>query len=878
MHRRIIYILVLLIFALQVNAQKSHKQKGKNSISEKIDIEKYKNQCKSLVNFLQGSLNFLGDSSQVMAEKEIIINESYLKIFRDSEVQVEDDLDPHRQVPLRKDVQAYLKDIVFFYKHVKFEYEIKNIEVITNAKNEITFKVTANRNLKGIMVNNDTIDNNLTRYIEINFDPFEKDLKIASVYTTLPNQKEEMRYWWKTLPDSWRMFFGKKALVLDTLPMSRIASFEDSSVVVIIGTDTIISDSLLTVNDSLNIPDSSVVFQTKYVYDTIKTSSTASLDFYLKSIFRLKNLDISNNKTIKTLEPVSGLTDLEVLNCSNTMIDNLLPVRNLSKLKELNASGNKITSLKPLKFCFALEDLNLANTLVDTIDVLSGLKALDKLILDNTKVTDLTPLSELENLRFLSIANTDITDLTPLSNLSSLKRLILKGSNVIDLTPLSDLKSLEYINVDSTNVSDLSPLSQIPTLRTIQANNSAIHDFDGLGSNENLKLIYCDNTKIDRKIALEFMNRNPQIFVVFDSQRLKSWWVELPEIWKNILTKQIKIDSVISKEQFLKVVNTKELSVSGNKEIDNLEPLKMLFRLEKLDISNTNISDLSPLSELNNLCYLNMDNTPVSTVEDLKNMTSLKQVKMDDTKVSDILPLKNNKSLQKIYCDNTGVKKDNVLTFKKYVPDCLVIYQTEILRFWWNNMDETWRNELYKLLGIEEYPSREQLQEIVDTKEIKIKNNASISTLEPLAVFNFLEELTVNFTAITDISVLSVLDSLVVLNLSNNPVVDITPLSNLKNLEKLFLENTGVEDLSPLENMKNLKTLNIAGTKVRKLKPIAGLINLEKLIINNTDISKIKGLENLGKLTLLNCYNTKLKKKDVDSFKASHPDTEIIFY
>jgi len=885
MYRRITTLFVLLIISFQTILA----QPSKNLTSE--EVERYKEQCKDMISYLEGTFNFLGDPQQVIAEKEIIINESYLKIFRDPEVQIEDDLDPDREVPLRKDVQAYLKDIVFFFKKVTFRFEVKSVEVINTEHEEIGFKVTMNRHLKGVMVNNDTIDNNLTRYVEINLDPYKQDLRIVSIYTTIPNEKEEMRYWWQSLPDAWRNFFGNKVLVYDTLPMNYIVAYNDTTIVIKHQIDTIVKDSVL-VNgvDTLSYEGNQEAlnrgFSKAYVYrpqkriyfDTVP-ASVSVLDFYLKSIFRLKELVIKNNKTIKTLEPVARLTNLEVLNCSNTAVTDLLPVRNLNKLKELNSSHNKVTTVRPLRFNFELTELNLGYTLVDTINALHNLTSLEKLVLDSTRVSDLTPLKDLGNLSFLSLAYTPVSDLSPIASLKSLKRLIIKGSQVKDLSPLAHLPALEYINLDETLVDDLKPLAQIPTLTVIQANGTKVKNLDGLGKEQQIKLIYCDHTGVNRITAMEFMDRNPQTLVIFDSNRLLSWWRNLSQAWKKVLINKVSVTDSVTKEVLHKIVNIKSLDLSGNQEINDLTPVKMLFRLESIDLSNTAVKNLAPLAYLDNLRYLNIENTMVSSLKSLSETKTLRKLIMDHTKVDDLLPLKNNRALKVVYADHTGVSKENVLLFKKYVPECLVIYQTEILSFWWNNMTDEWRKELVKQLGAEgDDLSREQLQELVDLKKVVIKNNIKIDDLEPLAVFHYLKELHVNNTSVVDVSPLSVLDSLKILNLSNNPVVDITPLSRLTGLEELYLENTGVDDLTPVSSLTRLKVLNIAGTKVKKLKPLSGLHHLQRLIINNTEVKKLNDLDGLKELKFIKCYNTNIKSKKVEDFKKRHPDVEIVFY
>ena len=68
------------------------------------DVEEYKSQISQMMRYLQETLNFIGDPEASAHEKDIIFKESYAKIFRDENVQVEDDLDEHRGMSINKDV------------------------------------------------------------------------------------------------------------------------------------------------------------------------------------------------------------------------------------------------------------------------------------------------------------------------------------------------------------------------------------------------------------------------------------------------------------------------------------------------------------------------------------------------------------------------------------------------------------------------------------------------------------------------------------------------------------------------------------------------------------------------------------------------------
>lgn len=884
MYRRVIVFLIVVLSSFS-----PLKAQEKVRLLSADEVAAYKEQSKMMISYLEGTLNFLGNPEEVISEKEIIINNSFLKIFRDPEVQIEDDLDENRDVPLRKDVQAYLKDIIFFYKKAQFTMEVTSVDQIVGEEGEIVFKAIINRNLKGVTVNNDTVDFNVLRYVEINLDPFKKDLKIVSIYTTKPDEKREKRQWWAELPLPWRDFLGSKILVFDTLPMSQIVSFDDSMAVILRPCYSVETDSLLiSGSDTLRFSKLSQLdsgsYKVVYSYDTLSDrcpdtvrTNVALLDKQLKHFLEIKRLDISNSYLIQTLEPVSKLASLEMLKASNMLLNDLTPLRTLNKLEILDISNTEVESLEPLRFSFNLKELNITGTLVDSLDILKNLTRLEKLIIDSTQITDLSPIGALKKLTFFSMAHTPISDLQPIKKMPSLQRLILTASAVTDLLPLDSLLSLEYINLDNTEVSDLSPLVTDASLSTIQANNTAITEIGSLSVNKNLKLIYCDNTGIDRQEAISFMEKNPACLVIYDSQSLIKWWKGLSDYWKQILSKNCNLNGISTKEQLQKMVNQKELLLAGNN-IHNLTPLKMLFRLEILDISNTTVSNLEPLAGLSNLRFLNLSNTKVATLISLKQLSNLREVHLDNTLVSDIMPLLNNKKLSKIYCDGTGVKINNVLSFMAVNPNCLVVYQTDNLTFWWNSLSDDWQYELSKQIGIDGDPSKEQLHQIVNLKEITIKNNSNISDIEPINVCKILKTLSISFTAIVDLSPLVEMDSLRTLNLPNNPISDIEPIGKLTQLTALNLENTGIDDLSAISGLTNLQKLNIAGTKVRRLKALASLTKLRELTINNTRVNRLSDLNGLQNLERLTCYNTSIRKKKVAEFKASHPKTEVIFY
>ena len=171
------------------------------------EVESHKSRVRDLVEFLEFALNTIGNSKTLTRDKNIIISQSYLKIFEHPKVQIEDDLNENRDIITRKDIQAYLSDIDFFFKHVEFKFNIEDISHYVNANGDIYFLVSMTRNLKGITIENDSVNSMKIRYLEVNFNEKERDLKIASIYSNRLSEEEGLMNWWQNLPYPWTDIF-----------------------------------------------------------------------------------------------------------------------------------------------------------------------------------------------------------------------------------------------------------------------------------------------------------------------------------------------------------------------------------------------------------------------------------------------------------------------------------------------------------------------------------------------------------------------------------------------------------------------------------------------------------------------------------------------
>ena len=822
-----ITILSILLFGLAFGGQAQKLSKD--------EIAKYESEIKSMLAYLEETMNFIGDSATSASEKEIVFTESWSKIFIDDKVQVEDDLDVNRKTPINKDVQAYLKDIDFFFKWANFKFDLQSIANNKRDDGSIFFKVTMTRHLTGKTVTDEQVDNVRNRFIEINLDRQNNSIKIASIYTTKINESEALRNWWNGLSQNWKNRLGGDILFESGIPMSE--------------------------------------------YNISSLDDFTELDAKLKLVTQKQRVDISGIREIITLDPLSELSDLTFLDVSGTSIEDLSPVRNLNKLKVLRANSTMIEDISALKYNITLEELEVANTGIEDLSVLESLRNLEKLNIAETQVSRINNLKGCPNLVSLNLSGTSIANLGVLQDLTLLKSLDISNTAVRDLGPISNLKDLQSLNISGTAVGNLQALSEMENLRELYCSNTTIRDLSPLKGNRRLNKIYCDQSNIGDAEASEFVKSNPFALVIYDTEALRNWWIELPIYWKAVFSKQIKVDSEPTTEQLHQVINLQELDLSGNTFMQSLMPVSRLTNLRSLNISNTEIGYLQPIQGLANLESLNISHTYISDLKPLQDMGNLRYLNIMNTPVNDFSPLMNDNNLEVIYADSTNINPSQIIALKESQRQVHVIYQTEALTTWWNILDPIWQAIFRNAIGIQdEIPNDLDLQRIVDLQELEIGMEFPIISLEPLKNFLWLERLTINGQSVRDIAPLENKLYLVELNVQNNPISSLKPIEGSTMLELLNIENTQISDLGPLSKMNNLVTLNASGTAVKSLKPLSGLQKLENLFVNNTDVRSLSPIEDIPTLKQLKVYNTKVKARAIEKLQEIRLDLNIIYY
>lgn len=836
------------------------------------EIEQYKEDAKRLVSFFQFTLNTIGDPESIASEKETIIQESYRKFFRDDKVQIEDDLDTKRVVPTNKDVQAYLKDVDFFYKNITFEFNIEDVTHFTNENNELAFKVSLSRNLQGTTIDNQEVNNSQQRFIEINLNEANKDLKIVSVYTTRLSLDEELSNWWNELSADWRGEFSKlvnNPALTEGLLMNQVASIEDS---------------VVTDNAGTSYPLSEIMIE------------------HLKEVTNIESVDISRHPAINDLTPLNKLTNLKELNFSNTQVSNLQPIRNLTKLKIINFSSTGVGSLEELKYAISLEQIYCNNSsALSDLSPVSNFKNLQILHChNNSSLTDISPVAALENLTELNCDNTAISDVSALKDLKSLKTLKVSNTRISNLSDLNALTSLERLELKGNKqISDISALYSLNSLRLLFIDNTSVSDLSPLQQLSNITTIYCDGAKVTKNTAKAFMQAHPKCLVIYETGALEDWWASLDNGWKSVFRSIGSFSNPPDKEKLHEISNIKSIDISNNGNINTVEPLSVLFNLEELNCENTRVSNIAALQDLTNLQTLNVSKTNVTDLSPIQGLKALKSINFNETEVASITPLKDLNQLKKIYAnnsrvydllllrgikslevayfDNTPVNDSKVNLLYEHNPSCLIIYKTEGLQGWWRRLSSPWKNAFQKQgVQIDDNPTTEQLHQISKIEEVNITGESSITKLDDIQTLKRLKRLRMGNTGVTDIEVLEKLTKLELLHMPKNFVRNLWAIAKLKRLTSLDIEDVPVDNLDFLAGLRKVVTLNCSGTEIKDLKPLENVRSLKYLSCFGTDIKTLKWVDGIG-LETLKCYNTKLSAGKVSKFRESNKKCEVIF-
>lgn len=775
-------------------------------------------QAKGMVQTLAYYFNLLGGDRASVSEKETIINSSYLKLFANEKVQVEDDLQENRSTVTYKDVQAYLKDIDFFFEEALFEFEIEKVEKLQKDDQKPYYRVELIRNLVAVSLGGDSINSTKKRYVELNTDA-NNELKIASIYTTKISKEKQLREWWGLLTLEW-----KKVL-----------------------------------KNQLGL-----------VYDSLSKDE-------LFNLATIDSLDLGGNDLITDLEPIYQLTSLKYLRISNTWINDLKPLLSINKLQTLDVSNTSVYDLQYLKYHKDIRKLNLSNSHVEDFSVLKGFDKLQELNLNGIAGTDLSFIKDLKNLEVLKLEDAKGVNQLDFSSMRNLKKLHLKNSDLVVLKGVSGLTNLNMLDLSATEVASLDGFESLRNLQTLRIDNTEIKDLNPLISLSQLKMVYANGAALADEVVEQFTLTSKALLIT-NSDQLLAWWKSLPSPLKNKLgdimstyspeaedlSALIRLDSLDARQSGLnsitplsKFQSLKYLNLDGNR-ISALNGSELSSRLVSLSMNDTDVNSLSNLSSLRNLETLEVKNT---AIKDLKEVALLPKLTLLDVDGANA----------------TAVEVEELLKKK---PQLKVRFMSEELLTWWVGLPQSLKKAFGENGELSTKPDRDELHTLVSQESLTFKGVELTSAFEEsLKLFYRLKELNLQQVRTNQVSELPELPNLESLSLLQMPISDLVGISaKYPALKSLNISNTAVEDLRPLAGLAELEMLNCSGTNVKRFRGIEELQNMKEIDCSNTKVfrlDRLSGLKNLQKIT---CFNTGLRQNDIDKLLESLPDVEIVFY
>lgn len=591
-------------------------------------------------------------------------------------------------------------------------------------------------------------------------------------------------------------------------------------------------------------------------FSQMNLSDISFLEQY--DLSKVEALNLSENDTLQDVSVLEKMTNLKMLDLSETSVSDGSVIKGLVQLETLDLSDTDISDINFVESLTELKSLNVIScTHLTDVSQVSQLENLIELYIsgcENDKIwRSLPPLPWLEQLYIggyefkgafdfgrypsligLNIYDTDVKDLSQLLKLKNLKYLNVIDT-VTDFTNIEQFTELESLRVGTAflvgsdkitlkNAQRISQLSKLKKLCIMTQNEKNLTVLQGMSDLEGLE-IFASDIKIN---DFAFLKNNQTLQSLELTCQLEGDFPEIASLTK--LTDLTIIDNRWPQEEgeddlrpvdlsFLKgcvALERLELNIAKTSDISFLEKCESIRELE-LDVKG--VKDLSPVGELYGLKKLSLAELSQGTEYDfLSDLKDLEELTIKDGGLAS-------------YYEISGLTKLKRLS----LTGCTIL-NSDFLQ----NLTNLEYLDLTGNYGSE----KEEFHDIFFVKEMKK-----------------LRLLNLSYRQISDFSCLQGLNQLLVLNLSHTETyADISVLKKLTNLNVLEMEERRIKSLKPLADLKYLGGLNVKdcsfGTDAEW--DFTGFHNLCKFNMAGSTISSLHWLEKCNLLHTLDISHTML--------------------
>jgi len=314
--------------------------------------------------------------------------------------------------------------------------------------------------------------------------------------------------------------------------------------------------------------------------------------------------------------------------------------------------------------------------------------------------------------------------------------------------------------------------------------------------------------------------------IIWDST--KNTWVEELNGAPNRFT---TLPNDIAKLSKLKILRLSGDRNHGSHEINNLEILQGLKKLQLLDVCYNNISDAHFIQNLTNLNSLYISYNNISDTSFIQNLTNLNSLDIGNNNISDASFIQNLTNLKFLYISSNNISD---VSFIQNLTNLNSLYISS------NNISDVsfiqnLTNLSFLYISFNNISDVSFIQNLINLNSLDISNNniSNVSFIQNLINLNSLD--ISNNKHIQDFSFIQNLTNLNSLDISNNNISNVSFIQNLTNLNSLNISNNNISDASFIQNLTNLYSLNISNNNISDASLIQNLTNLNSLNISNNN-------------------------------------------
>jgi Leucine-rich repeat (LRR) protein len=355
----------------------------------------------------------------------------------------------------------------------------------------------------------------------------------------------------------------------------------------------------------------------------------------ISSILKLTSSFSSENLDYLTCLYVNDIVKVDILSNDDDLAN---IVATNSKLKYLDISDCKnITNFSIIANLNEIEQLDLSNCELTDFSFLLKLKKIKVLNFTNTRIEDLSVLKEMSSLEVLSLKFTKIKTLSGIENCTELKEISLSGCvNLRNIVSLSACPELRALNLSACSlVKDITFFKTTNKIMFLNLNWTTIEEISPVIHLSNLVFFTMDFCKIvltDNSLT-SFSNLKNLKYLCLRNRGIRN--VSFLQKLTSLLYLDISGNMFSDISPLLNLIELRELNISANIGVTNIEPLKNMDKMENLNISGLTVMPMM-----------------ISNIDVLSNMPNLKIIKAShNKKIKDIYVLSTNTKIEEVYFD-----------------------------------------------------------------------------------------------------------------------------------------------------------------------------------------------------------------------------------